>query len=124
MESPGYSLDKYRKAPEVSLTPEEQSFLEDWSSRFDELSDKADWQRPLLSILQITFRPEAWRIAAETKKADLISAKGMESKDGLMAQAHAEADAWNAEYDRKANAVAEAIKEYTDFTDALNERNR
>lgn len=120
----GYSLEKWRNAPEQTLTPEEEAFVEEQSAKLAEIIDRLESQpnAPVRAVFKEIFRPDVWKVLINRNKTMGLMAKAFESKDGQMALAHAEAESWNEEYDRKAAAVRDSVMDFLDFVEKANGR--
>lgn len=119
----GYSLEKWRSAPEEALTPEERAFIDDYMEKLDEAAATfREHPSAAQGLLRVMVYPEIWHVLLNMSKAEKIVDKDAESKGGQMALAHEEAEAMNEEYDRRASVLSEAIKDMAEYVEKINER--
>jgi len=122
--SEGYSLEKLRAAPEVTLTSEDEVFLAEWNERLENITRKGN-EHPdaeLRVLVTEMFKLNTWKLLFGMKEAERLNAKAHESKEGQMALGHEEALRMNEEYERRAAAIVKAIEEFMDYREEANGR--
>ena len=118
-----YSLEKWRNAPDETLTPEDLAFLETYNENLDTAIDRVQEHPSLaMGILRETIRPELWKVLFNLGKAEGLLEKHNESKTGQEELARDEAEKVNEEYGRRAQAIIDAMKNFTDFVEEANGR--
>ncbi len=122
-EKRGYSLEKWRNAPEETLSPEEHQFMEEFTDRIESIASRVE-ENPSLAriVLREMVRPDVWHVLLKTNKAEKILDKARESKEGQMGLAQEEAEAMNEKYDQLREEMEDAIVNFANFIDEANGR--
>lgn len=116
-----YSVEKYRAAPESTLSPEEARFVDEYLKRFSEETAK-QYPMTVSKILRGLANPDIWRVVRDYSKVDPLLKRDSESKEGQLALAKLEAAELNEELERRKAAFQEASAELADFIERLNGR--
>ena len=120
-----YSLEKFRAAPktEDALDGHEAEFILDYAQRMDDVVARINKQPSIArGILSEVMRPDLWRLLFDKNKAEVVVTKVADSQPGQLVLAQEEAEMANEEYDRRAAAVMDAIRNFATFVEELSGR--